>query len=336
MDLGLLPVRLADEAFARERIMRGFGSGEALVEAVQDEVWESGSGEEGAVTQALTDPRLLVHEAEFANVMTVAERRDSSLSGNLRAAWDGVQLANRTKGRRIVANGAHIAIVAGITPTELVSRMSAESVTNGFANRFLHLTIYRSAVLPNPPPIPEGLLSGYVTRFEHALAHGRKRGQRLLARSPEAVARWDDAYRQELSVDRYGLAGDVCARAEAHTLRLSLLFALLDGAERIELVHVEAALALWRYCESSARLIHGRRLGMRYPDKLLAALESAGRNGITREDVGNRVFGKRGAALVDAAVEPLLAAGLIRQHRVASGGRPTTRYVHIESCGDAG
>ncbi len=123
MELGLLPVRAADTGFAQERIMRGFGSGEALVEAVQDELRETIGGEEKVLAPAAADKRLLIHEAEFANVITVAERRDSSLSGNLRAAWDGAQLANRTKGRKIVANEAHISVVAGITPTELVRRM---------------------------------------------------------------------------------------------------------------------------------------------------------------------------------------------------------------------
>jgi hypothetical protein len=337
MELGLIPVTVTDEGFGRERVMRGFGSGEALVEAVQDEVRETIDGEEKIIVPAAADKRLLIHEAEFANVITVAERKDSMLSGNLRAAWDGVQLANRTKGRTIVANNAHIGVIAGITPTELLTRMSEDSVTNGFANRFLHVPVYRSAILASPPPIPPALRAPHVTRFAQTLTHGRKLGQTVLSRSPDAEARWNDAYREELSIDRYGLAGEVCARAEAHALRLSLLYALLDGADRIELVHVEAALALWRYCETSARLIYGRRLGIADADKLLDELERAGERGLSREDVGDRVFAKHGgAARIDAAARLLLAAGLIVERRIPTAGRRVTRYVHADHCGEAG
>jgi hypothetical protein len=336
MDLGLLPVMAADEGFARDRIMRGFGSGEALVEAVQDDVEETAEGGE-SVLPAAGDKRLLIYEAEFANVITVAERRDSSLSGNLRAAWDGFPLANRTKGQPIVARDAHVSVVAGITQTELCRRMSNDSVSNGFANRFLHVAVYRSAMLPSPPVPSRTLRARHVTRFAQALAHRRKLGRRSLTRSQDADARWGDAYREELSVDRYGLAGEVSARAEAHALRLSLLYALLDMADRIELVHVEAALAFWRYCEASARLIYGRRLGIPDADKLLDELWHAGRNGMSREDIGDRVFSKHGGtARTEAATQPLLAARLIVERRISTGGRPATRYVHIDHCGEAG
>ena len=38
---------------------------------------------------------------------------------------------------------------------------------------------------------------------------------------------------------------DAAARAEAQTLRLALIYALLDGAREIDLVHIQVALAVW-------------------------------------------------------------------------------------------
>ena len=49
-----------------------------------------------------------------------------------------------------------------------------------------------------------------------------------------------------------GLAGAVTARPEAQALRLSVVYAALDGSSTIKVPHLEAALAVWNYCEASA------------------------------------------------------------------------------------
>ena len=51
----------------------------------------------------------------------------------------------------------------------------------------------------------------------------------------------------------------VVHRAEAHCLRLQMLYALLDGSNVIEKVHVKAAFAIWQYCEACALSFLSRR-----------------------------------------------------------------------------
>ena len=56
-----------------------------------------------------------------------------------------------------------------------------------------------------------------------------------------------------------------------------MLYALLDRAGSITVEHLEAALALWRYCEASARLVYsrnGERLAARHREApaMLASL----------------------------------------------------------------
>jgi hypothetical protein len=58
-----------------------------------------------------------------------------------------------------------------------------------------------------------------------------------------------------------GLLGTITARAEAQALRLSCLYALLDRAAMVDVPHLDAAYALWRYCEDSARYIFRDVLG---------------------------------------------------------------------------
>jgi hypothetical protein len=54
-----------------------------------------------------------------------------------------------------------------------------------------------------------------------------------------------------------GLVGTLLARAEAQVLRLSMLYALLDGTATIRTEHLYAALALWEYVEASVTYIFG-------------------------------------------------------------------------------
>ena len=67
---------------------------------------------------------------------------------------------------------------------------------------------------------------------------------------------WASEY-TALTQSRPGAFGSATSRAPAQTLRLSLIFALLDGSEVIEEWHLRAAPAVWRYCEASARRIFG-------------------------------------------------------------------------------
>jgi hypothetical protein len=75
----------------------------------------------------------------------------------------------------------------------------------------------------------------------------------------EARKDWEAIY-PFLSREEPGLLGAVVARAEAHTVRLAMVYALLDGDHMIRRAHLKAAHALWNYCEASARYIFGDML----------------------------------------------------------------------------
>lgn len=309
--IGLRPLRLADADWAATQIMRGFGSGESLIEAVSDEK---------------DDRRLLVHEDEFAMPLNVAARKGSTLSGLLRSAWDGSRLENRTRGSGVmVASEAHVSVLTGITPDELVRLVARSEIANGFLNRFLIVAVKRPGLLPNPPPIPGNVEAEYVTAFRGALTFARQCGTGF-ARSPDAAAFWDEAYRSELSVDRAGLAGAACSRAEAHTLRLSLLYALLDRSRVIEQAHVEAALAFWRYAEQSARALFGERLGDPVADDLLGALREVGARGLTRSQVRDHFSRHIEQSVLDEAIDRLITAKLVTKAQVPTAGRSATVY----------
>ena len=83
---------------------------------------------------------------------------------------------------------------------------------------------------------------------------------------------WGKVY-AELSEGKTGLLGAVTARAEAQVMRLSCLYALLDLSDTIRLEHLSAGLALWAYCEDSAKYIFGETLGDPLADEIKRVLD---------------------------------------------------------------
>jgi hypothetical protein len=332
MRLGCRPIWLADPGW-ESRVQRGFGSGEAIVDEVRDPVtrWDDEKEEEVVVDAGAEDKRLLIYEDELAGPLAVASRDGSTLSPLSRSAWDGTTLMNRTKAKKNVATGAHVSILAGITAEELARRVTASEIANGFLNRFLLVAVRRSKKLPRPRPIRGDLEAEYVNEFRLALRFARKEGAGRVRFDAAAGRRWDTAYEEELSTDRYGLAGAACARADAHTLRLSVLYALLDRESMIRPVHVEAALALWRYCEASARFVFGDSTGDSLADKVIGELRLT-RDGLTRTEIRTLVGGRESEARIETALRLLERYGLARMEvETDTGGRPAERWFTAEA-----
>jgi hypothetical protein len=122
----------------------------------------------------------------------------------------------------------------------------------------------------------------------------------------------------------------MCGRAEAQVRRIACIYALLDQSATVGKVHLEAALALWNYAESSVRYIFGESLGNPLADDILLALREAPQ-GLTRDEMHRTVFkGHKGSADIARALKLLhslkLAEPLPKQ---TTGGRPAERWVAI-------
>jgi Protein of unknown function (DUF3987) len=324
MKVGMRPVRRADEGW-RERTQGGFGSGESIVYGLRDPAASENeeSGDPGA-----SDRRLLIYEPEFAHVLAVAVREGSTLSPMLRRGWDEGKLENRTKRSTLVASNAHLSILAGMTPDELLRCASEIDFVGGLLNRFLLVGAARSKQLPSPDAITPDLDATHTTAIAQALTAARKTG--AMRRSPEAEAVWEYAYGEELSVDRFGLAGAACSRAEAHALRLSMLYALLDRSETIRQEHVEAGLAVWRYVEQTAYGLFGDLLGDPQADVIEEALRQAGVDGLTRNEIRDLFSRHVKADRLDDAIDQLLDSSRAVSVEEPTGGRRATRYYHFD------
>ena len=120
-------------------------------------------------------------------------------------------------------------------------------------------------------------MSAEISRLKTAVEFAKKTGE--LRRDDKAQELWNEVY-GELSEGRAGMLGAMLGRSEAQTMRLAMLYALLDCSNEIRVEHLNAALALWNYCESSAAYLFGDSMGDPVADAILGALRSRGPEGI--------------------------------------------------------
>lgn len=321
---------IADDGLMANRVLSGFGSGEALVDAAAD--------------PEARDCRLVVLAREGGQLLSIISRRGDTTSTVLRETYDTDNLAVRSRNKTSVTALAHIGLVAHITPADLVGMLTETQIRNGFANRGLFVASRRPHLIPRGRPAP-----AEVDVIAGRLGDAIRRGRSLGAVSFETAAgdAWDAAYARFGSDAPSPLLADLEARGDMHTLRLAMIFALLDGSALIEVCHLEAALAVWRYCRDSARYVFGvdgamdeaRELSevgrerKRFEDdlaRLEEALRSSGSLTGTEQRAlfSNRAGGK--SSYLGKLRKELISRGLAVERPQNSGGRPRQVLVVVE------
>jgi hypothetical protein len=308
----------------------GLSSGEGLTYAVRDAITKSQPIKEGGrvvdyqdviEVRGVEDKRLLVAEAELASPIKVMARDGNTLSPVLRNAWDGIKLQSMTKNSPVQATNSHISIIGHITKDELLRHLNSTEMANGFANRFLWVCARRSKLLPNGGAHVD--LEPIIRKLREIL--GDMRGDIEVRRNAGAQAIWEHVY-SILSEGRPGLLGSVTGRAEAQTMRLAMVYALLDGKRIIATEHMYAALAVWEYAENSARYIFGDLTGYGEADIILDALKK-NPLGLTRTDISSLFGRNRSEPQIQIALNHLQQKGLVRTEKENTGGRPVERWL---------
>jgi hypothetical protein len=324
-------VEAVAEEYARDHIQSGLSSGEGLIWAVRDPATTRQAVKEGGRVvgyeevesdPGVSDKRLLIHEAEFANVLKQTERHGNTLSVHLRNAWDGRDLRSMVKNCPDRATGPHVSIVGHITAEELARYLSATESANGFGNRFLWVCVQRSKALPFGGTPDAAAMSDLQVRLRAALEHAATVGDIGMDRA--ACDCWQAVY-PELSDDRPGLAGALLSRAEAHVRRLAAIYALLDRHKMVGVPHLKAALALWEYVEASVAHIFGDDTGNPLADEILRSLRAAPQ-GLTRTEINNLLGRNHNATAIGKALEVLQQHRLAHFRSEATAGRPSERW----------
>lgn len=272
----------------------------------------------------MTDCRLMVIEEEFARVLGVARRDGNTLSAVLRDAWGTGRLATMTRREPLKASGAHISIVAHVTRAEMLARSTEVEVANGLLNRYLLAAVRRSKLLPSGGNLDPQALDALATEVGARIRDVRTYGR--VSRTPGAEDLWRELYRRMADDDQGDMASAATARGEAQTLRLSLIYALLDRSRVIDVDHLEAAYAVWSYCQASARWLYGNSTGDPVADRIAAALVQRS-EGLDRTAIRDLFQRHESAKRIDRAVEILTERGLATTTEVPTEGRPRTVLI---------
>jgi len=308
----------------------GLSSGEGLIWAVRDPikklVKDKNSKEyvKEVIDEGVEDKRLLIIESEFAGTLKIMGREGNSLSSIVRQAWDSGKLSSLVKNSPAKANDAHISIIGHVSKEELTRYLTESEVAGGFANRFLYCCSKRAQVLPEGGTTPS--FGALVEHLHNTLELGRQTS--LVQRDDKARRVWADVY-PTLSEGKGGMFGAITNRAEAQVLRLCVIYALLDASRVVQLPHLLAALAVWDYCETSARYIFGDSTGDPVADRILEALRNSP-EGLTRSQIYDLIGHKLSQGRLQAALGLLLSTG--RAH--GAGRRPAAsleRYMDLNA-----
>lgn len=318
------------------RVAGGLSSGEGLIHAVRDPVNAvrhkgKDAGEEYVADPGVADKRLLVVESEFSGALKQFSRDANILSNVLRDAWDGKYvLRTMTKHSPTAATDAHVSLIAHTTPADLRVYLPDVEAANGTGNRFLFALVHRDKLLPWPGRADPAAVSGLAEDVRDRLERARQRETVRLTRSAERL--WRDVY-PALTEEHPGLPGAMLARAEAHVVRLGFLYALMDGADSVDVDHILSGLACWKYCDASVRRIFGDRTGSDAADRILSELApgdtialSAMRRDIFHEHIS--------AAKLQDAVRLLVRLGAVTVTTERTPGRPRLMVTRRDTNGD--
>ena len=300
-------------------------SGEGIIYAVRDkkEEWNAREGKYQIEDPGVEDKRLFIHDEEFASALSCTKREGNILSTIVRCAWDNGSIAPLTKTSKISTTNAHIGICSHITQYELDKKMNDTEAFNGFANRFLWCHSHREKLVPFPEPIPDE----EIQYMQKVLLETFSKVQNIerMAIDDKAKEFWIDIY-PELSREHPGLAGTIINRAEAQVIRLSMIYALLDGNNQIGEEHLKAALSLWEYCKKSAQIIFSNRYINPLSQRILLALESGPKSTTELFDCFSR---RKTRNELHRALAELISNGEVMKKKNNTSGRPKDIYQLI-------
>jgi hypothetical protein len=310
-----------DEIKRAERVSQGTGSAPTYEEVVID--------------SGIEDKRVLVLEGEFAQVLNVLAREGNTLGVVMRNAWDGSNLSILTKASAAQATDPHVSILGHITAEELHAKLTSTDAHNGVGNKILWVYVRRSKCLPFTPRPDQDVLEQLAGELAQRITNAQTIG--LVEWAEDAAQKWEKVY-PSLTAGRAGLVGSLTARAAPQVIRMAMLYAAIDGINKINLEHLRAALALWQYCEASVNFIFKARSGDPVKAKVQQYLEAAGEAGMTRSGIGEALGNHVRSAELELVLtsleqDQIISRVLVKPAKGSGGGRPREMFRAVKRAG---
>lgn len=315
-------------------------TGEGLIRLVRDPQFDDESGK--CIDKGIADKRLLCDISEFAGTLTVAARKENTLSAVLRDAFDGRTLSVTTKTTPNRSTGSHIVVIGSIPEYELVKCLSNTDIANGLANRFGMFYSTRNKLVADPRPVPPEKMQEFAEVLRQAAVMAAHHG--LVQMDEEAIEAWESYY-QAMNEDTHEpVIGKLLGREELYTRIFAALLALLNRQTVVTTLYLEAARAWCDYWRQSLNFIfstskkNAEALAMKeFKDVIVELITELGGKKVRHGDLTKKLTNNYAANSpvkkehVEAAMESLLRESPPRivAEEVTTGqrGRPAMVYT---------
>ena len=310
-----------DPQFTAENVASGFGSGEALIERVADIDKNPKTNEIQAGTE---DPRLYIMEGEFSKVLHTADRRGSILGDVIRLIYDGRQLANLTKSKKLISTHHCVSMFGGITPDELLALFPTLAATSGTGNRYLW-------VWSNPNKyLPDGGNDINTEPIIHNMTTRLANSTQTYQRTPTARDWWNDRYQQLRSSQHIPEAvRGLTTRTTDQIQRIALIYAATEkGTTHVDVPHFQAGLAWVTHSTTTVTAVLSGLVRNQDATKILTALRAHPGVPVKQSELHDVFSRNTTGTAINAAIGDLQSVGLAHTWiGETDGGRPPTMVM---------
>lgn len=203
------------------------------------------SSAEGLITVLKDHNNTLLYLTELSAMLANARRKSTStILDRLIEAWDTPHvLENLNKLSPQVATNPYLSIIAATQPGRFAAQISDEDIHSGFANRWLFLPGVGKEPRANPPSLNEPAAWKLYLDLKAVIEAYPE--NHLMRMDADASERWSVWYLAQVAA--MGRDEDEDAMRVRHGAlihKLALIYAVTDGAQAVQLVHLETAIAL--------------------------------------------------------------------------------------------
>jgi len=240
------------------RLHRDAASAQGLIGLVRDASTRT-EGKRTIEDPGVTDKRCLLLFEEMDTLFVAMSRTGSTLAPVWNMAYDGKTLENNTRQLRERATNPHISAVCHITEESFQQAVQHVSkglgCSNGFYNRFITAHAVGERRLSRGGEMPD--VDDLVERIRDVLAAlGPNNANEAVPITwhPSTHKAWD-GFDDALAGAHPFLSGlgGLAARLRPNTMRVAMIFAIMDGDREIMPCHLKAAKSFCLHCIDDSR-----------------------------------------------------------------------------------
>lgn len=256
------------------------------------------SSQQGLIKNLGEKTNAVLKMSELTTMLRNAKRKGTeTIIDALITAWDGGVLENNSKGEPATADSYQLNVIAATQPGRLANEMTSEEIESGFANRWIY--IFGSG----KPPIAiteeidhyeAGRL--YLELYDRINAYHEGTVLALSGRAKSLWVDWFNKDQESIQKDADEDRADMRARHANLIRKLSLIYAISDGASEIDDRHMQPAIDFvsWMWGEVQAVMRSwGASMDIKLEERIREVLTGGP---LARRDLQRRIGGNKFSA----------------------------------------